>query len=63
MLYSRHSITAWRASVRTVEGLPACPDDMAHPKYTALVFGRDCFVSYPCSYASLKSLMMYPAVR
>ena len=45
ILSSKVSQWSWRASVRMVDGLPECPKDISYPRYTALVFGRNCFVS------------------
>lgn len=34
----------WRGALRTVLGLPQCPDDLNEAFYTALVFDHHCFV-------------------
>ncbi|KAI1789117.1 hypothetical protein LXA43DRAFT_1022584 [Ganoderma leucocontextum] len=33
----------WQGALRTVPGLPPCPDDLNEALYTALVFDRHCF--------------------
>ena len=44
-MLSRHNVSIWKAALRNVENLPACPIDMSEPQYAALVFDRHCFVS------------------
>ena len=41
-----------------MEGLPACPEDMQEPVYTALVFDKHCFVS-PSALSVSSSLLLY----
>ncbi|TFK94523.1 hypothetical protein K466DRAFT_657712 [Polyporus arcularius HHB13444] len=41
-LLSSNSRRIWRATLRSVPGLPSCPEDMSEPAYVALVFDRYC---------------------
>ncbi|KAI1789102.1 hypothetical protein LXA43DRAFT_1096669 [Ganoderma leucocontextum] len=43
-ILARNSIGAWKKSIGSVEGLPACPKDMSESVYAALVFDRHCFL-------------------
>ena len=45
IVLSRHNVSVWKAALRNVDNLPACPIDMSEPQYAALVFDRHCFVS------------------
>ncbi|KAF8171119.1 hypothetical protein BJ912DRAFT_129806 [Pholiota molesta] len=42
LLLHRSSTFVWKAALSTVEGLPACPEDMSLPCWTNLVFDHHC---------------------
>ncbi|PIL34379.1 hypothetical protein GSI_03154 [Ganoderma sinense ZZ0214-1] len=43
MLMNKASRWVWRRALRTVPGLPACPEDLNESLYTALIFDSYCF--------------------
>ncbi|KAF8171113.1 hypothetical protein BJ912DRAFT_1066319 [Pholiota molesta] len=42
LLLNRSSTFVWKAALSTVEGLPACPEDMSLPCWTNLIFDHHC---------------------
>lgn len=55
---AKNSVMIWKQSIASVEGLPACPEDMQEPVYAALVFDKHCFVS-PSVLSVSSSLLRY----
>ena len=37
--------STWKSALLRITNLPPRPEDLSEVRYTALVFGRDCFVS------------------
>jgi len=44
---SRNSRVVWRAVLKSVSGLPECPQDLNEPQYASLLFERICGVRCP----------------